>query len=171
MRKAHPGTRLVLCGTGPAEKRLRELLPDAVFMGWTPKDRLAQCYGAADALVLPSRFDTFGCVVLEAMACGLPVLAYACKGPRDLVEPGLSGHLGETPQELAAYAVRMFDDPAHLAALKAGALRRAGDFKAQEILDALLTVVETDGCRTGSKAAGSTGSASLWSELLGTATE
>lgn len=138
VRRSRPDTKLVLCGTGPAEPALRQALPDALFLGWTPKETLAQAYAASDFLVLPSRFDTFGCVVLEAMACGLPVLAYDSKGPRDLIEHGLSGYLGSRPEDLAFHAVQALSEPGRPELLRQGALRRAGDYRAGEILDRLL---------------------------------
>jgi len=138
VRERQPRTRMVLCGTGPAEAALREALPDALFLGWLPPQALVRCYSAADFLVLPSRFDTFGCAVLEGMACGLPVLAYDCKGPRDLVEDGESGFLRVNSGDLASCAGRALGNPARLATMRRSALRRAGDYRASEILDRIL---------------------------------
>ncbi|MEN9353874.1 MAG: hypothetical protein RL318_1199 [Fibrobacterota bacterium] len=165
VRETHPTTRLVLCGTGPAEETLRRSLPDAIFLGWTAKETLAKVYAAADFLVLPSRFDTFGCVVLEAMACGLPVLAYDSKGPRDLVEHGISGFLGSRPEDLGFHASQMLGDSQRLQALRHGALRRAGDYRATDILDQLMKDMGLGDALTESVSGKPVG-ASLWGELL-----
>jgi glycosyltransferase involved in cell wall biosynthesis len=139
VRKHHPRVRMVVCGKGPAEDRLRAALPDALFLGWKQPEDLALCCSASDFLVLPSRFDTFGCAVLEAMACGLPVLAYDCKGPKDLVEDGESGFLRSNPGDLASCAARALGSPGRMEAMRRAALRRAGDYRATEILDRILT--------------------------------
>jgi len=169
VRERHPRARLVLCGTGPADERLRRELPDAVFLGWTDKEMLARCYSAADMLLLPSRFDTFGCVVLEAMACGLPVLAYACKGPADIVEPGVSGFLGETVAELSEHAVRLLDDPALRKELCEGALARAARYDREAILDDLLRAMEGPQGQALARTGCSSDDSSLWAEILGMA--
>src|SRR5262249_47321542 len=93
LRHRVPALRLVVPGEGPAEERLRSELPEAVYLGWVGPRCMPNVFSSADLLVLPSRFDTFGCVVLEAMSCGLPVAAYNTKGPRDLIEDGASGFL------------------------------------------------------------------------------
>jgi glycosyltransferase involved in cell wall biosynthesis len=165
VRLAHPRTRLVLCGIGPAEELLRSAVPDAVFMGWTDAEVLARCYSAADLLVLPSRFDTFGCVVLEAMACGLPVAAYDSKGPRDLVEPGISGLLGSGPEDLARQISRILSEPARLESMGLGAFERSGAYRAEEILDQLLSDMGMGVPMTEFDISGQT-SDSVWAELL-----
>jgi len=165
VRERQPRARMVVCGTGPAENALREALPDALFLGWLPPAGLVRCYSAADFLVLPSRFDTFGCAVLEAMACGLPVLAYDCKGPKDLVEDGESGFLRGNPADLASCAARALGNPARLEAMRRAALRRAGDYRAADILDRILVDM---GMAEGSTACAheSRQEGSVWGELL-----
>ncbi len=75
-----PGTKVV-CGVGPLQARLRERFPAVRWMGLLSRDELAQVYACADVFVLPSRSETFGLVMLEAMACGTPVAAYPVDGP------------------------------------------------------------------------------------------
>jgi len=134
IRERIPEAKLVVAGTGPAEARLREMAPDALFLGWCDKERLARAYSCADMLLLPSRFDTFGCVVLEAMQCGLPVAAYAVQGPRDIVEPGVSGILGSSAPELAMRIADTLSAPLRVSALRHGAVLRAEAYQADEIL-------------------------------------
>ena len=74
------GTRIV-CGEGPLLAQLKDRYPDVVWMGVLPRDILAQIFAAADVFVFPSRNETFGLVMLEAMACGTPVAAYPVDGP------------------------------------------------------------------------------------------
>jgi len=74
------GTRIV-CGEGPLLAQLKDRYPDVVWMGVLPRDKLAQIFAAADVFVFPSRNETFGLVMLEAMACGTPVAAYPVDGP------------------------------------------------------------------------------------------
>lgn len=80
----YPGTKVVV-GDGPALSDLRARFPDAVFLGRRSGRALAGCYAGADVFVFPSRTDTFGLVMIEALACGTPVAAYPVAGPRDIV--------------------------------------------------------------------------------------
>jgi len=88
LRLKLPGTKLVV-GNGPQMAQLRRRHPDAVFAGARSGEDLARHYAAADAFVFPSRTDTFGLVLLEALACGVPVAAYPVPGPLDII--GTSG--------------------------------------------------------------------------------
>lgn len=138
VRERIPGARLAVAGTGPAMDALRRAVPDVIALGWCDRATLVSAYSAADILVLPSRFDTFGCVILEAMACGLPVAAYAVKGPRDIVEPGLSGVVGDSPAELGQRIADVLCDPVRLEVLRHGALERVEAYQAEPILRTLL---------------------------------
>ncbi|MBW8784984.1 MAG: glycosyltransferase family 1 protein [Novosphingobium sp.] len=82
------GTKVVV-GDGPALAELRQRYPQAVFLGALQGQELAAAYRSADCFVFPSRTDTFGLVVIEALACGLPVAAYPVAGPLDII--GRSG--------------------------------------------------------------------------------
>ena len=138
VREKIPGARLAVAGTGPALDALKKSIPDLVSLGWCDREQLARAYSAADMLVLPSRFDTFGCVVLEAMACGLPVAAYAVKGPRDIIEPGISGIVGDSPAELGSRIADVLSEPMRLSVLRHGAIERAEAYQPEPILRALL---------------------------------
>jgi glycosyltransferase involved in cell wall biosynthesis len=92
LRLELPGTKVVI-GDGPALEHLREAYPEALFLGRKTGEDLAVHLAAADVFVFPSLTDTFGIVLLEAMACGLPVAAFPVVGPVDVVEPGRTGWL------------------------------------------------------------------------------
>ncbi len=93
-RERHPRMRLQLAGGGPEEDALRARLGDAAqFLGWLDGDALAHAYANADVFLFASETDTFGQVILEAQASGLPVLAADAGGPRELIAHGRSGCL------------------------------------------------------------------------------
>ena len=79
-----PGTKLV-CGVGPLEKQLKQRYPQVRWMGLMAREALADVYAAADVFVFPSRSETFGLVMLEAMASGTPVAAYPVDGPLEVL--------------------------------------------------------------------------------------
>ena len=92
LRSDHPGTKVVI-GDGPAFASLRQQFPDVVWTGFKRGKDLADCYRAGDVFVFPSKTDTFGVVMLEAMACGLPVAAYPVTGPIDVIRDPKVGTL------------------------------------------------------------------------------
>ena len=79
-----PGTKVVV-GDGAARRALEAAYPEVVFAGWQTGTDLARWYAAADVFVFPSRTDTYGLVLLEALASGLPVAAYPVPGPQDVL--------------------------------------------------------------------------------------
>jgi glycosyltransferase involved in cell wall biosynthesis len=79
-----PGTKVVI-GDGPARASLEHRFPAARFLGQKTGEDLARAYAASDVFVFPSRTDTFGLVILEALASGVPVAAYPVQGPLDVV--------------------------------------------------------------------------------------
>ena len=82
-----PGCKVVV-GDGPARAALARQYPDAHFLGTLHGEALASAYVGADVFVFPSRTDTFGLVMIEALACGTPVAAYPVTGPIDILDPG-----------------------------------------------------------------------------------
>lgn len=86
LKATHPGTKVVV-GDGPARAALEAKYPDVEFMGAMFGEELASAYAAADVFVFPSRTDTFGLVMIEALACGTPVAAYPVTGPIDVLTP------------------------------------------------------------------------------------
>jgi glycosyltransferase involved in cell wall biosynthesis len=93
----HPGSKIVV-GDGPALAGLRRKYPEARFLGALRGDLLAAAYAGADVFVFPSRTDTFGLVMIEALACGTPVAAYPVPGPIDV----LNEAVGAMDEDLAA---------------------------------------------------------------------
>jgi glycosyltransferase involved in cell wall biosynthesis len=89
-----PGTKVVV-GDGPARAALGRKYPQAVFLGALHGEPLAEAYAAADVFVFPSKTDTFGLVLLEALASGVPVAAFPVTGPRDVIGSAKVGVLSE----------------------------------------------------------------------------
>ena len=95
-----PGRKIIV-GDGPDRQRLKNRYPDTVFTGYQYGEQLAKTIAMADVFVFPSKTDTFGLVMLEAMACGLPIAAFPVTGPKDVVINGVTGILN---QELSVAA-------------------------------------------------------------------
>lgn len=89
-----PGTKVVV-GDGPARATLERDFPNAVFLGAKQGEALAKVYSAADVFVFPSKTDTYGLVLLEALASGVPVAAFPVTGPRDVIGDCPVGVLSE----------------------------------------------------------------------------
>lgn len=134
LREAFPDLRWVIAGTGPAESQLRAEFPEAHFTGWIDRARLNSLYAGLDLFVFPSRFDTFGNVVLEAFAQGMPVLAYDCKGPADIVQPGRNGYLVDSQEAMAAQIIAHLRAPERHPAMREAARARVADYQAGPIM-------------------------------------
>jgi glycosyltransferase involved in cell wall biosynthesis len=128
----------VVAGSGPAEDELKTLLPDAKFMGWVDKATLASLYAGLDLFIFPSRFDTFGNVLLEAFAHGMPAIAYDCKGPRDIIEHGQSGYLVQDAAQMALQIVAHYRWPDRRNAMRSVARQRATEYSAERIMSQYL---------------------------------
>jgi glycosyltransferase involved in cell wall biosynthesis/predicted metal-dependent phosphoesterase TrpH len=112
-REREPRLQLVIAGGGPEQQRLAERLGEAVsFLGWLSGRELARIYASADMFLFPSATDTFGQVILEAQASGLPVIAVAKGGPLALLEDRVSGLLREAdPVQLAEAILELAGSP------------------------------------------------------------
>lgn len=108
-----PGTKVVV-GDGPQRAALQATHPDAVFVGAQQGEDLARHYAAADVFVFPSLTDTFGLVLLEALASGVPVATFPIAGPRDVLAGALTG-----PQRVGVLAADCTPDALRAAALEA----------------------------------------------------
>jgi glycosyltransferase involved in cell wall biosynthesis len=133
-----PGLKMLIAGTGPSENELKKTFPEAEYTGWVNHDRLPEIYHSADLLILPSRFDTFSCVVIEAFSCGLPVIAYNTKGPKDIIQDSVNGFLINNTEEIVERIVEFFLDEMLQDSLKMAARERAGDYTPDAILQGLL---------------------------------
>jgi len=133
-KEALPNIKLVIAGSGPAEKELKLQLPDALFLGWVDRDMLSSLYAGLDLFVFPSRFDTFGNVLLEAFAHGMPAVAYNCKGPRDIIEHQVNGYLAEDIDEMAMLIVSHFRKRERRQSMRVAARLRASFFSPERIM-------------------------------------
>lgn len=131
----HPGTKVIV-GDGPARGALEKAYPRAIFMGARFGGELASIYAAADAFVFPSRTDTFGLVMIEALACGTPVAAYPVTGPVDVLTPETGAMADDLDTAIAAALTR---DRAVCAAYGAGFTWRGS---AAQFLSALAPLSE-----------------------------
>lgn len=101
-----PGSKVVI-GSGPDLERLVKAYPHCHFVGYKFGSELAAHLAGADVFVFPSRTDTFGIVLLEAMACGLPVAAFPVTGPVDVVNEGVTGILDDDLAAACARAIHL----------------------------------------------------------------
>jgi glycosyltransferase involved in cell wall biosynthesis len=138
-RQSIPDLHLVIAGSGPAEAELRQAVPEAHFTGWISRERMAQLYAGLDLFVFPSKFDTFGNVLLEAFSHGMPAVAYGCKGPKGIVQHGRNGYLVDSQEQMAEQVVRYFQEPERHAAMRREAVKRAADYEAEPIMRQFLS--------------------------------
>ncbi len=101
-----PGSKIVV-GDGPQRAALEKAFPDVHFLGMKHGDDLVRHYRAADVFMFPSRTDTLGLVMIEAMACGVPVAAYPVSGPLDVVGSSGAGVLDEDLRRAALGALEI----------------------------------------------------------------
>jgi glycosyltransferase involved in cell wall biosynthesis len=91
----YPGAHKIMVGDGPMLEEYKINYPSVEFVGAKRGVELGDYYRQADVFVFPSRWETFGLVMIEAMACGTPVAAYPCQGPLDVVDEGITGCMNE----------------------------------------------------------------------------
>jgi len=101
-----PGSKVIV-GSGPQRKSLMAKYPDVLFHMVEGDEALAACYNAADVFVFPSLTDTFGLVMLEALACGVPVAAMPATGPVDVIGDSKAGILSEDLRQAALDALEI----------------------------------------------------------------
>jgi glycogen(starch) synthase len=132
LTRRHPGLRLVVAGSGPYEPVLRatarrlRLGRSVQWAGFLPDDDLVALVCAADVVVVPSLYEPFGLVALEAAAAGTPLAVADTGGLRDLVEPGVTGarFAGDDPKALAGAVGGLLTDPATARRMARAAVRR-----------------------------------------------
>jgi glycosyltransferase involved in cell wall biosynthesis len=117
LRTDTPGTKVIV-GDGPQRAALERRYPDVVFLGPKYGEELVRHYRAADVFVFPSRTDTLGLVMLEAMACGVPVAAFPVQGPLDVVADSGAGVLDENLATAVAGALSIHPEVCRARALE-----------------------------------------------------
>lgn len=127
-----PGSK-VIAGDGPARAELESRFPQATFLGMQTGEALARIYASADVFVFPSRTDTFGIVLLEALASGLPVAAYPVPGPQDVIG---NSDVGVLDEDLAVACRKALAVPRHKT--RAFALNFTWAESARQFLDNVL---------------------------------
>jgi glycosyltransferase involved in cell wall biosynthesis len=135
LQMEHPGSRVVV-GDGPDLVRLRARYPQVHWLGRQDHASLPAFYDAADVFVFPSRTDTFGLVMLEAMACGCPVAAFPEAGPLNVIRPGVSGALDPDLARACQNALRLDRQ-----LVRAEALQRSWRKIAEDLMAAFVPAV------------------------------
>ena len=111
------GTKIQV-GDGPKLEHYKKLYPDVHFVGAKRGKALAEYYQQADVFVFPSKWDTFGLVQIEAMACGTPVAAYPVQGPIDVIDEGLTGSMNNDLKQAISRALDLDRDTVYNASKK-----------------------------------------------------
>lgn len=103
--------KLVMVGDGPLKEQFQKRFPEIIFPGMLSQSNLAAYYASSDLFIFPSQTETFGNVTLEALASGIPVLAFDCAAAMDWVQTGINGWLvaENNPEGFAAQAVTIFN--------------------------------------------------------------
>jgi glycosyltransferase involved in cell wall biosynthesis len=134
-----PGTKLV-CGVGPLERSLKARYPQVHWLGILSRAELSKVYAVADVFVMPSRSETFGLVMLEAMACGTPVAAYPVDGPLEVLDSGTGAEGGILDHDLKSAWYQTLAVPRHEA--RARALKFSWEQAGQQFFENLIPVRE-----------------------------
>jgi len=121
--------QLFMVGHGPYSQGLSELLPDAVFTGYLTGIELATAYASADVFAFPSTTDTFGNVIIEAQASGVPVVVSDSGGPKELVEDKANGFITKS------HDVEDFTRAVRALVVDRGLRKRMGDCARKSVVD------------------------------------
>lgn len=133
------GDKLIV-GSGPDTHRLKARYPEAHFVGAHKREALAAYYRCGDVFVFPSKTDTFGMVLIEAMACGLPLAGYNVTGPKDIITEDF---LGAVDDDLSAAARRALENGSAAMRVQYAKDHYSWAQAAQEFMDALKVAVDT----------------------------
>lgn len=120
--------RFLIVGEGSEKAWLRSVMRRGELPGILRGEELARAYASMDAFIFPSSTDTFGNVVLEAMASGVPAIVTRAGGPKFLVAEGLNGYIADGPEEFAARALELSRNPELLALMRSEARRSVQKF-------------------------------------------
>lgn len=152
VRRTQPDVLLVVAGEGSAEAPIRQLVAErdivhnVLFLGYLERSQeLLDCYRAADVFVYPSRTETHALAVLEAMAAGVPVVAHAMMGSRDVLKTGEGAVIAEpNVADFAAKVIELLRDPMRRAEIAAAGQEQARQWSAsvmvERVLDCYYTV-------------------------------
>lgn len=140
LRRSGTPFKLVIVGQGPMRRTLARRLPEAHFTGHVEGPDLARLYASADVFVFPSTAETFGNVVLEAFASGLPVVAVGGGAVGELVTPNTNGLLApaDQPAAFAEHVRMLLEHPAERTRMAAGALATAAEYRWSDVNRQLL---------------------------------
>ena len=103
----YPGYLKIMVGDGPMLETYKKRYPEVHFTGFKTGVDLAKYYANAEAFVFPSQWETFGIVMIEAMACGTPVAAYPCQGPEDVVDQGITGFMNDSLEDAVTACLQL----------------------------------------------------------------
>ena len=146
VKKIHPDVALLVAGQGPAYEQLKNELHEGYYFNWVEHERLPAIYSAADILVFPSQFDTFSCVVLESISCGLPVIAYNAKGPKDIIEDGVCGYLVKTEEQMCDKIITFLSNSQQQKDFRKAATERAKNYNVDIIMKRFLADIGLNLC-------------------------
>ncbi|MDR2037624.1 MAG: glycosyltransferase [Bacteroidales bacterium] len=139
VKKTHPDIALLVVGQGPVYDQLKKELPEGYYFDWVSRERLPKIYSAADILVFPSKFDTFSCTVLESLSCGLPVIAYNTKGPKDIIDDSVCGFLVNTEEQMTEKIIAYLGNPEQQQKFRKNAVKRAEKYNPDSIINQFVT--------------------------------
>lgn len=140
VQKTEPKLKALVVGEGPAMTGLKQMMPNAAYLGFLKGEELSSAYANSDIFFFPSDTETFGNVTLEAMASGLPCLVADAVGSKSLVAQNKNGFLGDVndPETFKKYLKKLVDDSDLRQQMSAESLTRAEDYSWESINNNLL---------------------------------
>ena len=114
----YPGYLKIMVGDGPMLEKYKAQYPDVHFTGFKTGIDLARYYANAEVFVFPSQWETFGIVMIEAMACGTPVAAYPCQGPEDVIDQAETGFMNENLADAVTACLQLNRDRIYKGSLR-----------------------------------------------------
>ena len=106
----YPGYLKIMVGDGPMLEKYKKQYPEVHFTGFKTGVDLARYYANAEVFVFPSQWETFGIVMIEAMACGTPVAAFPCQGPEDVIDQSITGFMNESLEDAVTACLQLNRD-------------------------------------------------------------
>jgi glycosyltransferase involved in cell wall biosynthesis len=114
----YPGYQKIMVGDGPMLDTYKKRYPDVTFTGFKTGVELARYYANAEVFVFPSKWETFGIVMIEAMACGTPVAAYNCQGPMDVIDQNETGIMNSDLRTAVAACLQLDREKVYQSSLR-----------------------------------------------------